>query len=157
MNSLLSQVMAAELTCRGQHIMLRPFGEDFLLHQRMEATVLSPRASNCYTPVQDMESKVLLKMLLGTNEFLAQFERYAASIVYILTYGFRIETGKEWQIQTAHEVLKNFTYAAQVGSWIVDAIPFLNYLPAPLTPWKKQSKEWYQIETNLHAINMQEL
>jgi hypothetical protein len=148
--------MAGELTCQGQHIMLRAFDEEFLLHQRMEATVLSPRASTCYTPLQDMESKVLLMNLLDTNDFKAQFERYAASIVYSLTYGFRIETGKEWQLQVAHQVLKNFTYAAQVGAWIVDALPFLNHLPAPFAPWKKQAEEWYQTEANLHMTNMQD-
>ncbi|KAF2468113.1 cytochrome P450 [Lindgomyces ingoldianus] len=149
-------VMAGELTCKGQHIMLRPFDETFLLHQRLEASVLSPRASACYTPVQDMESKVLLKNLLSTNEFPKQYERFAASIVYVLVYGFRIETGDEWQLLTAHEVLKNFTYAGQVGAWIVDALPVLNYLPGFLATWKKQAEQWYQIEANLHMVNMKE-
>ncbi|KAF2259695.1 cytochrome P450 [Lojkania enalia] len=149
-------VMAQELTCRGMHIMFRPFGEEFLLHQRLEATVLSPRASACYTPVQDLESKVLLKNLLSTNNFPKQYERFTASVVYSLTYGFRIVTGDEWQLQTAHEVLKNLTYAGQVGAWIVDALPFLNYLPGPLTPWKKQADKWHNLETNLHMTNMRD-
>ncbi|KAF2691499.1 cytochrome P450 [Lentithecium fluviatile CBS 122367] len=136
--------------------MLRPFDEEFLLHQRMEAPVLSPRASSCYTPIQDMESKVLLKNLLSANDYPAQYERFAASIVYALTYGFRIVTGEEWQIKTAHEVLENFTYAAQVGAWIVDALPILNHLPAPLAPWKKQAERWYQIEERLHLANLKD-
>jgi len=136
--------------------MLRPYGEEFLLHQRLEATVLSPRASKTYTPLQDMESKQLLMNLLTTNDFPRQFERFTASVVYSLTYGFRILTGEEWQIQTAHEVLKNFTYAGQVGAWIVDAIPVLKHLPQFLAPWKKTAEEWYQIEANLHMTNMQD-
>jgi hypothetical protein len=148
--------MAGELTCKGKHIMLKPFTDDFLLHQRLEATVLSPRASQCYTGLQNMESKVLLKELLSNNDFPKRFERYSASIVYSLTYGFRIVTGEEWQLQTAHEVLKNFTYAGQVGAWIVDALPFLNYLPGFLAPWKKTAESWYQIEANLHMTNMKE-
>jgi hypothetical protein len=146
--------MAQELTQKGMHIMFRPFDGEFLLHQRMEATVLSPRASICYTPLQDMESKVLLKNLLTTNDAAFQFDRYSASIVYALTYGFRIVTGEEWQIKTAHEVLENFTYAGQLGAWIVDALPVLNHLPALLTPWKKQAEAWYQIEEKLHMTNM---
>ena len=148
--------MAGELTCKGKHIMLRPFNEEFLLHQRLEATVLSPRASGCYTSLQDMESKVLLKDLLSSSDFPQRFERFAASIVYTLTYGFRIVTGDEWQLQTAHEVLKNFTYAGQVGAWIVDALPFLNFLPGALAPWKKTAESWYQIEANLHMSNMRD-
>ncbi|KAF2118235.1 cytochrome P450 [Lophiotrema nucula] len=147
-------VMGGELTCRGMHIMLRPFGEEFLLHQRLEATVISPRASGCYTPLQDLESKVLLKNLLSTNDFPKQYERFSASIVYALVYGFRIETGEEWQLLTAHEVLKNFTYAGQVGAWIVDAIPALEYLPTPLKPWKKVADRFFMIENDLHMTNL---
>lgn len=147
-------VMAGELTCKGMHIMMRPFDEVFLLHQRIEAPLVSPRASACYRPLQDLESKVLLKNLLATNDYQKQYERFAASIVYALTYGFRIETGDEWQLQIAHEVLKNFTYAGQVGGWIVDALPFLNVLPESLAPWKKTAEKWYQIEADLHMANM---
>ena len=43
--------MAGELTTKGMHIMLRPFDEEFLLHQRIEAPLLSPRASVCYVPL----------------------------------------------------------------------------------------------------------
>ncbi|KAF2641396.1 cytochrome P450 [Massarina eburnea CBS 473.64] len=149
-------VMAGELTCGGMHIMLRPYDEEFLLHKRIEATLLSPRASACYTPIQDLESKTLLKNLLSTNDFPEQYERYSASIVYSLAYGFRILTGEEWQAQAAHEVMKNFAYAGQVGTWIVDALPILNYLPTPLAPWKKHAKRWYQFEEKLHMDNMRE-
>lgn len=149
-------VMAQELTCKGNHIMFKPFEDDFLLHQRLEATVLSPRASACYTPLQDMESKQLLNGLLSSNNFPAQYERFAASVVYALTFGLRIETGEEWQLQRSHECLKNFTFAGQVGAWIVDALPSLNYLPSPLTPWKKTAEKWYQMWADLHMTNMQD-
>jgi cytochrome P450 len=150
------QVMAQELSCKNKHIMFKPFDEDFLLHQRLEASVLSPRASACYTPIQDLESKQLLSNLLGSNDFPTQFERFAASVLYTATFGLPIVTGKEWQLQRSHECLKNFTIAGQVGAWIVDAFPFLNNLPAPLTPWKKTAEEWYQLWANLHMTNLQD-
>ncbi|CAO2648174.1 Nn.00g074410.m01.CDS01 [Neocucurbitaria sp. VM-36] len=149
-------VMAQELTCKSKHIMFKQFDDDFLLHQRLAASVLSPRASACYTPIQDMESKQLLKNLLGSNDFPKQFERFTASVVYSVTFGLRIISGEEWQLQKSHECLKNFTIAGQVGAWIVDAFPFLNHLPAPLTPWKKTAEAWYQMWANLHMTNMQD-
>ncbi|OWY46857.1 cytochrome P450 [Alternaria alternata] len=149
-------VMAQELTCKSKHIMFKPFDGDFLLHQRLEAPVLSPRASACYTAIQDLESKQLLKNLLQSNDFPKEFERFAASIVYSITFGMRIITGDEWQLQTSHECLKNFTIAGQVGAWIVDLFPSLNSLPAPLTPWKKTAEAWYQMWENLHMANMED-
>jgi cytochrome P450 len=148
--------MAQELTCKSKHIMFKPFDEDFLLHQRLEAPVLSPRASACYTAIQDLESKQLLKNLLHSNNFPKEFECFAASTVYSITFGMRIITGEEWQLQTSHKCLKNFTIAGQVGAWIVDLFPGLNKLPAPLTPWKQTAETWYDMWSNLHMANMQD-
>jgi cytochrome P450 len=148
--------MAQELTCKNKHIMFKRFNEDFLLHQRLEANVLSPRASACYTPVQDMESKQLLKDMLESNDIKKHLERFAASIVYTTTFGLRIVTGEEWQIQTSYECLKNIIMAGTVGAWIVDALPFLNILPAPLAPWKKTAAEWHELWANLHMTNFQD-
>lgn len=146
--------MAQELTCKNMHIMFKTFGTDFLLHQRLEASVLSPRASVCYTPVQDVESKQLLMNMLSSNDFAKQIEIFSASVVYTTTFGLRIVTGDEWQLLTSHSCLKNLTRAGQVGAWIVDALPFLNHLPGPLTPWKKTAEEWYQMWANLHITNL---
>jgi hypothetical protein len=148
--------MAQELMCKNKHIMFKPFGENFLLHQRLEASVLSPRASACYTSLQDLESKQLLKNLLTTNDCSTQYERFSASILYTLTFGFRILTGEEWQLKRSLECLENFTQASQVGAWIVDAVPSLNSLPAVFTPWKKTAESWYESWADLHMRNMQD-
>lgn len=103
-----------------------------------------------------MESKQLLKNMLSSNDFPAQFERFTASVVYTITFGLRIVTGEEWQLQTSHQCLKNLTVAGQVGAWIVDALPFLNHLPGPLAPWKKTAEDWYQMWAKLHITNLQD-
>ena len=148
--------MAQELTCKSNHIMFKPFDDNFILHQRLEAPVLSPRASACYTGIQDLESKQLLQNLLQSNNFPKEFERFAASTVYSITFGLRIITGKEWQLQASHECLQNFIKAGQAGAWIVDLFPFLNRLPAPLTPWKKTAEAWYNMWSKLHIANMED-
>ena len=146
--------MAGELASEGKHILFRPFDERFLLHQRLEAPILSPRASACYTPVQDLESKQMLMNFLDTNDYATQYERFTASIQYTLAFGMRILTGKEWQLTTSHQCMENIQAAAKPGAWIVDALPFLNNLPAPFTPWKKTAKQWYKMWDDLHMANM---
>lgn len=146
--------MAQELVCKGNHIMFKPYDEDFLLHQRLEAPVLSPRASVCYTPIQDLESKQLLKNVLdGSNEYPKLFEQFSASVVYSLTFGQRIITGEEWQLKESHESLQNLVDALQTGAWIVDAFPVLNHLPSALAPWKRTAEIWYQKWAKLHMAN----
>lgn len=148
-------VMAGENLTKGMHLLLRRYNDRYKLHQRLDAPVLSPRASRTYYPLQDLESKQLLFDFLSTNDFKKVYERYAASLVYGLAYGIRLHTGEEWMLEHAHEVEDNFAYAARVGTWIVDALPVLNYLPAPLAPWKQTAEKFYQIEKALHLENMQ--
>ncbi|KAJ4300927.1 hypothetical protein N0V90_003016 [Kalmusia sp. IMI 367209] len=149
-------VMGSELTCGGQHILLRQPDARFVLHQRLEAPVLSPRAAGTYYPVQDMESKVLLRNFLLSNDIKKNCEIYAASIAYVLTYGFRIITNDEWQVHAAHEVLDNFVLAAQPGAWLVDAFPLMRFLPKFLAPFKRQAESFYSQETHLHVTNLRD-
>jgi cytochrome P450 len=146
--------MAGELVSGGNHLLFRPFDEHYVLHQRMEAPILSARASACYTPVQDLESKQMLMNFLDTNDYIEQYERFTSSIQYTLAFGMRIMTGKEWQLTASHKCLENIVAAAQPGAWIVDTLPFLNNLPWPLTPWKKTAKQWYTMWDDLHLANM---
>ncbi|RHZ60691.1 cytochrome P450 [Aspergillus thermomutatus] len=147
-------VMASENVTKGMHLLLRQYDERYRLHQRMEAPVLSPRASPTYFPLQDLESKQLLHDLLSSNDFCKHFERFSTSVVYSLAYGIRLPTGDEQDIQDLRHIVHNFTYAARVGTWIVDAIPLLNRLPACLAPWKRTAEELFQLEAALHLKNM---
>ncbi|KAK6832516.1 hypothetical protein RU639_003925 [Aspergillus parasiticus] len=147
-------VMADDNLARGMHILLRQYDDRFRLHQRMEAPVLSPRASATYYPIQDLESKQLLHELLSSNDFSLHLERYSISLLYSLTYGLRVKTGNEQDVEDARRILHNFVYASRVGTWAVDAIPMLNSLPKFLAPWKRIGEELFQIESSLHMRNM---
>ncbi|EED12796.1 cytochrome P450, putative [Talaromyces stipitatus ATCC 10500] len=148
-------VMAGENLTKGMHLLLRRYDERYKLHQRLDAPVLSPRASKTYYPLQDLESKQLLFDFLSTNHFRKVYERYAASLVYSLAYGIRLQTGAEPMLKHAHQIQENFGYAGRVGTWIVDALPFLNILPSCLAPWKKTAEAFYHLEKALHLGNMQ--
>ncbi|GIJ84579.1 hypothetical protein Asppvi_003426 [Aspergillus pseudoviridinutans] len=147
-------VMAGENLTKGMHLLMRQYDERYRLHQRMEAPVLSPRASPTYFPLQDLESKQLLHDLLSSNDFCKHFERFSSSLGYSLAYGIRLPTGDEQDIQDLRRILHNFTYAARPGTWIIDAIPLLNHLPACLAPWKRTAEELFQLEAALHLKNM---
>ena len=147
-------VMAGENLTKGMHVLLRPYDEGYRKQQRMAAPHLSPRASQNYLPLQELESKQTVFDLLSTNDFPKVFNRYAASIVMSLAYGFRVPTGSEKVIDDGHRVQDNFVYAARVGTWIVDSLPALNYLPNFLAPWKRLAEEFFQFEANMHRENV---
>lgn len=57
-------------------------------------------------------------------------------------------------LKDAHRVQENFAYVGRVGTWVVDALPFLNVLPAALAPWKRTTEKFFKIESALHLRNM---
>ena len=149
--------MGHELVCNSNPIVFKPFGTDFLLHQKLQAPVLSPRATACYTPIQDLESQQLLKSLLESPGSIAHcVEVFATSLAYSMAFGMRIHTGKEWQVERTRECMKNFHVAGQPGVWIVDALPWLNYLPAAIAPWKRQAAKWFHELDDLHVKSYNE-
>lgn len=145
------------------HMLLRPYDATYRLHQRMEAPLLNVRASNCYRPLQELESRQLLFDILHECESAGQkginfhhhFERAMASFIYCLEYGYRLKTGREKELEDAKRVQNEFARTGVVGAYIVDTFPFLNHLPAFLAPWKKEGEELFQLEHALHVGNLE--
>ncbi len=87
-------VMAGELVTRGMHMLLRQYNDQYRLHQKMEAPLLTLRAASNYRPLQDLESQQLLWDVLGEwdkygekgVDFHHHFERAMASTIYCLNY-----------------------------------------------------------------------
>lgn len=129
----------------------------------MEAPLLNVRASRCYQPLQDLESKQLLFDVFNDScvagekgiDLHHHFERAMGSFIYSLIYGYRLRTGHEEEFQDAKRVQQEFARTGVVGAYIVDSFPFLNYLPTFLAPWKREGEELFQLEHNLHVGNLQ--
>lgn len=151
-----------ELVTKGMHILVRPYDAAYRLHQRMEASLLNPGAARRYTPLQDLESSQMLFDILkesdaaGNNGIYAlrHIERSMASLIYSLSYGYRLRTGHEEAFEDAKLVQAQFKETGLFGGYIVDVLPVLNNLPAFLAPWKKKAEDLYQLEENLHMGNV---
>ncbi|KAL4971891.1 cytochrome P450 [Aspergillus desertorum] len=155
-------VMAGELVTKNMHMLLRPYDERYKLHQRMEAPLLALRAASSYRPLQDLESQQLLFDVLGEwdkfgekgIDFHHHFERAMASTIYCLNYGYRLQTGYEKELMDGKKVQAEFARTGQVGAYLVDSFPSLNYLPKFLAPWKKEGAKLYELERQLHVGNL---
>ncbi|KAF2199340.1 putative O-methylsterigmatocystin oxidoreductase [Delitschia confertaspora ATCC 74209] len=137
-------IMVNELTTRDHHILFRHQNSGLFAEQRLQAPVLSPRASQTYKPVQDLETKVLLKALLTSNDFTHEFERLTASVVYTLSYGTRIHSADEWNVRESVRLLEDIVHIGNVGAKSVDAFPLLKYVPEKWSPWKKRANNWHE-------------
>lgn len=156
-------VMAGDMVTRGMHMLLRRYDERYILHQRMEAPLLSLKSASTYRPLQDLESRQLLFDVVNEYDEHGEkgvdshhhFERAMASTIYCLNYGYRIKTGYEESLVHAKKVMAEFARTGQVGAYLVDSLPSLNYLPRCLAPWKKEADELFELECNLHEGNLE--
>lgn len=62
--------------------------------------------------------------------------------------------GDEPEIQAIDNFMENFLYAARVGTWVVNSLPFLNHLPRALAPWKQKGEEWFRFHSSLYLSFM---
>ncbi|OQU95755.1 hypothetical protein CLAIMM_01928 [Cladophialophora immunda] len=148
-------VMGGECLSRGLRTLLMPYGQQWRNHQRLQASYLNVRVSQSYRGVQDLESKQLLYEFLSPGvDFVDRYHRYSSSVIFALAYGRRLPVGDEPEIQAIDEVMKNFLYAARVGTWLVDAVPILNYLPKFLAPWRRLGDRLHKLESTLCIDNM---
>ncbi|KAL4789837.1 cytochrome P450 [Aspergillus venezuelensis] len=155
-------VMAGELVTKNMHMLIRPYDERYKLHQRMEAPLLTLRSASRYRALQDLEAQQLLFDVLAEwdlygekgVDFHHHFERAMASTIYCLNYGYRLKTGYEKELMDGKRVQAEFARTGQVGAYLVDSFPSLNYLPKFLAPWKKEGEELYELERSLHVGNL---
>ena len=146
-------VMANECLEKGMHIMFKDYNDAFKKQQRMEAPVLTSKSSILNQPLQDLESRKMLFDFLSHSDFAQNFERYAASIMHTLTYGFRAEL-RDPILSQIQKIESNIVEAGTFGKWIVDAFPVLNYLPMTLAPWKRVAETNHEFEKAVYLKNM---
>ena len=151
-------VMGNDCVSKGNRSLLLPYGPQYRQHQRVQGGVLSPKMSQHYTKLQDLESKQLMFELLSADEdgWMDRFHRYSSSLIFGLAYGKRMPRGDEEEVKNVEQLMENFLYSARVGTWIVDAIPVLNKLPKFLAPWKRLGNEYHEFESKFFIRNLEE-
>ena len=133
-----------------------PYGQQWRNHQRLQASYLNVSVSKTYTPLQDLESKQMIFELLSGVDFAAAFHRYSSSTIYALAYGKRLEQAHMKEAEEIEQIMVGFLGAARVGTWLVDAIPALRYLPAWLAPFKRYGEKLHSFEAKVYARNLEE-
>ncbi|KAI0600161.1 cytochrome P450 [Biscogniauxia sp. FL1348] len=156
-------IMAFELVAKYMHMLWRPYNAGHRLHQRLEAPLLNIRSANCYRPIHELESRQLLFDIWSKSETEGSkgidpngyFRRFTISTIYTLLYGYRLKTGYEREPMEAHFLQSESSRMTDIGAYLVDWIPGLNYLPTFLAPWKREAAKLWNLESALHMGNME--
>ncbi|KAJ7067247.1 cytochrome P450 [Mycena amicta] len=99
------------------------------------------KTSDTYKPVQSLESKQLMAELLKTPaKYRQHIERYATSVVVVVTYGRRVHDIYNDEVVCLNRETQDYLVSINIpGKYLVESIPALLYLPNFLTPWRTEA------------------
>lgn len=75
-------------------------------------------------------------------------KRYAASIIFTLTYGKHLRDDDN-DLRSVMDIMDSFTRDCAPGAHLVDTFPILDLLPDFLSPWRKDACRKYKKETEV--------
>jgi len=117
-------------------------------YRRIFSTVFNPRASRAFWSLQTTEIRRLaLKLLGSTSGYVADIDRCAASIAFLIAYGYDIEREDPALVTKIQRFMKVMLKLISPGAFLVDIIPSLQKLPAgfPGTKFREEAAEYRQL------------
>lgn len=92
---------------------------------------------------------MLYDLLRNPDHYEVWFHRYASGLIFRIGYGKAIRTGEEEHAQRILQVVHTVERIASPGSYLVDSLSFLKYLPEWMAPFKREGRHLHEIELNL--------
>ncbi|KAF5327469.1 hypothetical protein D9619_004649 [Psilocybe cf. subviscida] len=127
---------------------LMPYGPWWRRHRRLFIEHFNESVLWKYLPLQAKETRAFLNRLLQSPEkFMDHIRGSQGSIIMNVAYGIQITGPDDPYIVNAEESMKGIAIAAVPGSFLVDFIPALKYLPSwfPGGGFKKAAAYWAEV------------
>ncbi|EGN92968.1 hypothetical protein SERLA73DRAFT_190338 [Serpula lacrymans var. lacrymans S7.3] len=143
-------IYAGKYQSKNKRMVLLPYGETLKKYRAAFHQMLQPRVVGGYEPMQELESSKFLMDLLDQPSTIGRHcRRFAASLVFTLSYGKRLEDDDS-DLTAVLDILANFTKDTYPGSHLVDTFPLLDYLPDFLSPWRAEASRKHKDEMKLY-------
>ncbi|PBL03385.1 cytochrome P450 [Armillaria gallica] len=133
------------LTGWGFSLSLMRYSDRWRMHRRMFHQSFQPRAVPAYNPVQMKATSVLLQQLHKSPDAFAHHVRlYAGSVIMKIVYGYDVDVNGDKFVELADRALESARATANVGTFLVDYVPSLKYLPRwlPGTKFLSLASDW---------------
>ncbi|KAJ5665051.1 uncharacterized protein N7477_007499 [Penicillium maclennaniae] len=140
-------VFASEMVGWGHALSMQPYTDRFRAYRKlMKPYFGSEKVAAQYIPLQEVEAHRLLWRILKDQGNLTQhIQTEAGAVILKITYGYRVEPHKEdLLVNLVNVALEQFGHAATPGTWLVDIIPALKYVPSwfPGAGFKRTAQEF---------------
>ncbi|RAO73303.1 uncharacterized protein BHQ10_009315 [Talaromyces amestolkiae] len=141
--------MACDTASQGKRMVYLPYGKDWRKSRTIFHKVLTEKMAEDYSVIQKFEAKQLsVDLLDNPKDFYMHNRRYTASVIFQITYGWRIEKWNNEDVKKMHEVLARFIAVRRPGAFLVDNFPVLAKNPIfnLLSNWKSIGRQYHNLD-----------
>lgn len=143
-------IYAGKYQSQNKRLVLLPYGTALKQQRAAFHQMLKPRVVGAYEFMQEIEStKFLLDFLVRPENTDMHCKRFAAAMVFYLSYGRRLPNDGQ-DLNAVLAVLDNFTKDTYPGAHLVDTLPILDRLPDFLAPWRTEACTKHEKEMKLY-------
>ncbi|KAF9456686.1 cytochrome P450 [Collybia nuda] len=144
--------MAGELVGYDASLPLIRYGARHREYRKLMYSGLALQKIEEIHPIQEQKIRDFLQSLLESpNQFQTHIRRTVASIVFQISHGYSVTKDDDPLVQLAERATHEFSLASAPGSFFVDLLPILKYIPDwfPGATFKKTAKAWRQTMVQL--------
>ncbi|KAJ4211748.1 hypothetical protein NW759_012347 [Fusarium solani] len=143
---------AQDVGSGGLRQLFMPYGPRWRQLRKHSHALLNQTSSMKYKPVQDFESKQVLRDLVQSPQMFYTINRhYSSSVIMLVTYGYRIPSFEDPMIKKIYTVLDNVTNMTALGAYVVDSFPSLSAVPEFLLGnWRSKGKKIFEHDSKVY-------
>lgn len=144
--------LAQDVGSGGRRQLFMEYGPRWRQIRKHSHHLLNRNAAIKYQPVQDFESKQVLRDLLEQPEkFYWVNQRYSASVIMLVSYGYRIPSLSDPLMVKIYTVLRHLSEMTAPGAHAVDSFPSLAVLPEFLLGnWYTHAKRIFDHDSKVY-------
>jgi cytochrome P450 len=144
--------LAQDIASAGRRQLFMEYGPSWRAIRKHSHALLNLNASIKYQPVQDFESKQVLRDLLESpKDFYTINRRYSTSVIMLVAYGYRVPSFQDPLIKKIYTVLDHLTDISAPGAHAVDSFPSLAMLPEFLMGnWYTLAKRYFEYDSKVY-------
>ncbi|KAI0920500.1 hypothetical protein AcV5_010217 [Taiwanofungus camphoratus] len=127
---------------------LMPYGSWWKRHTALFHQYFGAKSISSYYPVIAKEVHVMLQTLVETpDDFSQHIRRTTAAIIMNIVYGHQMAPEGDRYVTLADEAMSSGSNAGIFGTYMVDYIPFLRYIPTwmPGADFKRKALGWRKL------------
>ncbi|KAI3533163.1 hypothetical protein CSPX01_12960 [Colletotrichum filicis] len=132
------------------------YGDKWRLHRRITHTVVGSQAVRGYRTFQANESKILIRDIMETQQFVSAIERYACSVAAIIGWGRRVRSMDDDLAKLALSFVQTGAGFSAPAQYLVEAYPWISKLPKRIYPFPSMiSDEGQKLLKYFYALTVE--